>query len=176
MLSRRALIVFVGLCVYLSTAGSSAAPPAEPATVDLKVVTYEGLGEAVRAQKGKILVVDIWATWCPPCIKMMPHLIEMQRKYEKDGVAVMTLTLDEPDQKELAIKLLGRAKASGPNVLLNEKADVWRKKLGMNGPPAVFIFDRDGKRVAKLNSDDPDKPYDHEDVEKIVKDLLQAKP
>jgi hypothetical protein len=107
---------------------------------------------------------------------MLPHLVEMQQKYGKDGLVVMTLSLDELDQKEAALKFLREKKVTGPNFLLDEKPEFWQSKLKINGPPAAFIFDREGKRAVKVDSDDPAKPYTHEDVEKAVKDLLRAKP
>jgi peroxiredoxin len=106
----------------------------------------------------------------------MPHLVEMQRKYAKDGLVVMTVTVDSPDRKDAALKFLRDEKATGPNFLLDEESEFWQTKWKINGPPAAFVFDREGKRARKFDSDDPDKPYDHMDVEKVVKELLGTKP
>ena len=60
--SRRALIVLLGMFVY-SVSRPCAAPPEKPAPIELKVVKYDALEEAVRAQKGRVLVVDVWAEY-----------------------------------------------------------------------------------------------------------------
>jgi hypothetical protein len=60
--SRRALIVLLGMFVY-SLTRPSAAPPEKPAAIELKIVKYDALEEAVRAQKGRVLLVDVWAEY-----------------------------------------------------------------------------------------------------------------
>jgi len=169
------LIVLSASFVLLMTDRPHAAPPSAE-TVELKVVKYDELEAAVRAQKGRVVVVDVWADFCVPCKKMLPFLLEMQRKYAKDGLTVITVSVDEPAKSGDALKFLQKINGPGPNFLLNEKVEFWQKKWKINGPPAAFVFDRDGKRAMKFDSDDPDKPYDHEDVEKVVKELLRAKP
>jgi thiol-disulfide isomerase/thioredoxin len=173
---RRVLIALIAALLGSPMDRPSAAPPADTATVELKVIRYDEMEAIVRAQKGRVVVVDFWADYCLTCKKGMPYLVEMQKKYGSEGLVLMTITLDALDRKEAALKFLQEKKVTGPNFLLNEKVEFWQGKLKINGPPAAFIFDRDGKRAVKFDSDDPDKPYDHEDVEKTVKELLKAKP
>src|SRR6478736_5674899 len=45
--------------------------------------------------RGKIVVLNFWATWCPPCVDEMPSLVEMQRKLEKSGVTVLAVSVDD---------------------------------------------------------------------------------
>ncbi len=103
----------------------------------------------------------------------MPHLVEMQKKYSKEGLVVITVSLDGLDQKDAALKFLKDTKVIGPNFLLDEKQEFWQDKLKILGPPAAFVFDRAGKRAMKFDSDNA---YDHADVEKVVKELVGAKP
>ena len=75
-----------------------------------------------------------------------------------------------------ALKFLQEKKAGFPNYLLNESETVWQPRLGFNGPPAVFVFDRQGRRVGTFTHNDPKKPYSHEkDVVPLVEKLLKAK-
>ena len=97
----------------------------------------------------------------------------MREKYAKDGLVVMTVSVDTPDRKDAALNVLQANKVMGPNFLLDEETEFWQKKWKIDGPPAVFVFDREGKRAMKF---DDDKPYDHTDVEKVVKELLRTKP
>src|SRR4051812_42428760 len=100
-----------------------------------------------------------------------PHLVQMHQRYAKDGVACLSVTVDEMDQREAALKFLKAKGAAFPNYLLDEDIAVWQAKWAIMGPPAVFVFDRTGKQAGKFDSDSSkDSPYT--EVEKLVKKLL----
>ena len=61
------------------------APPRPGKAVALAAVDYDGLGKAIRGLRGKVVVVDIWATWCPPCKREFPELVKLHDKYAADG-------------------------------------------------------------------------------------------
>ena len=72
----------------------------------------------------------------------------MHRKYSKDGFAAVSVSLDDPKDERLMAnvrKFLTNQKAAFTNVVLNEKAEVWQAKLKFDGPPCVFVFNREGK-------------------------------
>ncbi len=97
----------------------------------------------------------------------------MQKKYAGDGLAAVSVSLDDADEKETkakVLKFLTKQNAVFTNLLLTDAPEVWRKRLDIAGPPAVFIYDRDGKLVKKF-----DDEVKHEEVEKIVSGLLKKK-
>jgi thiol-disulfide isomerase/thioredoxin len=156
-------------------------PPSQPATrtsqkpndaIQLDVIKYPQLVEAVKAHKGKVVVVDVWATFCIPCKKEFPHLVELHRDLASAGVVCMSVTIDEKDKVEAALKFLREQGATFPNYLLDEDAAVWQEKWAINGVPAVFVFARDGKQAAKFDSD-ADKEFSYKDVRKKVEELLK---
>jgi hypothetical protein len=100
----------------------------------------------------------------------------MHKKYARDGVVVMTVSVDDVDSKDGALAFLKKVKATTRNYLLKEEPEFWQKKWQITAPPALFIFDRDGKRAAKFDSDDSEKKYNHEEIEKSLVELLRAKP
>jgi thiol-disulfide isomerase/thioredoxin len=142
-------------------------------TTQLNVVKYQQLVDAVKAQKGKIVVVDVWATFCIPCKKEFPHLVELHRDLAQAGVVCMSVTIDEKDKLDAALKFLQAQGATFPNYLLDEDPAVWQEKWGINGVPAVFVFGRDGKQAAKFDSDDENKTFTYKDVRKKVDELLK---
>jgi hypothetical protein len=95
----------------------------------------------------------------------------MHRKYAKDGVVCMSVSLDEKVDKELALKFLRAQRATFPNYLLDEEIEAWQEQLKIAGPPMVFVYDRDGQRVARFG----DKGFTYADVEKVVRQLLDRK-
>jgi hypothetical protein len=100
----------------------------------------------------------------------------MHRKYGSQGVVCLSVSVDQPTMRDKALGFLKEQQADFPNYWLNEEAPVWQERFNINGPPAVFVFDRDGRRAGKFDTSDPDKPYTYADVEALVKELLKAKP
>ncbi len=93
---------------------------------------------------GKVIIVDFWATWCPPCTKEIPHFIELQEKY-KNEVQFIGLNVGE---KESQIKEF--VKSMGINYIIGYSNDNIEKLFGgINGLPTTFIIGKDGKVKAK---------------------------
>ncbi len=98
----------------------------------------------------------------------------MQQKFREQGLVCMSVSVDPADNKPQALDFLKAQKALFPNFWLDEEFEVWSQKLNITSPPALFVFDRAGRRAGKFYA--PDKEYTDEDVEKLVQQLLQAKP
>jgi cytochrome oxidase Cu insertion factor (SCO1/SenC/PrrC family) len=97
----------------------------------------------------------------------------MQKKHAKDDVVAVSVSLDNPGDdgvKEKVQKYLTSQKAAFTNLILDEKIEVWQKKLKIEGPPCVFVFDREGKVAKKFDSGEK-----YDEVEKLVIDLLKKK-
>jgi hypothetical protein len=97
----------------------------------------------------------------------------MHDKYSKDGLAAISCALDDPTNKktrEKLLKFLEEKKADFTNLWLNEKSEDWQEQLKIDGPPAVFVFDRDGKPAKKFTED-----FTYADVEKVVAELMKKK-
>ncbi len=93
---------------------------------------------------GKVIVVDFWATWCPPCTKEIPHFIELQEKY-KNEVQFIGLNVGE---KESEIKEF--IKSMGINYIIGYSNEKIEKSFGgISGLPTTFIIGKDGKIKAK---------------------------
>src|SRR5437879_8306388 len=122
-------------------------------------VTFKDLNgkDATLAQyKGKVVLVNFWATWCDPCYIEIPWLMEMQQKYEAKGFTVVGISMDEEGQSAVA------------PFLAKERFNVNGQKLPMNYPivigndevadkfgallcyPTSFLISRDGKIVKKV--------------------------
>src|SRR5690242_1877561 len=76
---------------------SSVACPADakPARMDFTMKNHQGMDVALSSFKGKVLLIDFWATWCGPCKVEIPHFIEFQNKYGKDGLQIVGITIDD---------------------------------------------------------------------------------
>lgn len=94
----------------------------------------------------------------------------MQKKYATDSLAAVSVSLDDPSDaklKEKVVKFLESQHATFTNLILEEKPEVWQNKLKFDGPPCVFVFDRDGKWTKFEGG------FEYTDVENLVKKLLK---
>ena len=91
--------------------------------------------------KGKPAIVEFWATWCPPCRATIPHLNEINKKYQDKGLVVVGITSE--DKK--TVQTFRKSTPMEYNVALDKK-DIG-EKLGVSGIPHAFLVDKDGKIV-----------------------------
>ncbi len=109
--------------------------------------TYEGKTTKLSdyVGKGKFVLADFWASWCPPCRKEIPNLINVHNKFKGDKFTVLGVaTWDEPDDTKTAIKELG---INYPQMLNAQKAG--SDAYGIQGIPEIILFAPDGKIVAR---------------------------
>jgi thiol-disulfide isomerase/thioredoxin len=174
-----ALCLVSSLVYGLMPRGSIAADDLKsPGAIKMESLNWTQFKERIASNKQvKFTLVDVWATTCGPCKENFPHLVQMHQKYAGKGLAVMSLSLDDPtDTKAIASAeaFLNEKKAAFTNVLLNEEYGDGFDKLHISAIPAVILFGTDGKEMKRFTMDDPDHQFTYEQVEKEVSVLLQA--
>jgi thiol-disulfide isomerase/thioredoxin len=122
-------------------AGSGAEAPSTPFLV--------GGGERTLADyRGKALVVNLWATWCAPCVKEMPALNRLSETVEADGIAVLPLSADREGapvvEKFYAVNGIGHLP-----VMIDRMGKVARA-LAAPGLPTTVLYDREAKEVGRV--------------------------
>jgi thiol-disulfide isomerase/thioredoxin len=146
--------------------------------VKLERLTWNQLQKRLANPDVKYTMVDAWSTTCGPCKENFPHVVAMNKKFASKGLAVISLSLDDPTKKAAvaeAERFLKQNNATFTNILLDEAEGEGFDKLNINAIPAVFIYGPDGKEVKRFTMDDPDKQFTYDEVEKAVADLLDAK-
>lgn len=88
-----------------------------------------------------IYLLDVWATWCPPCRRTIPDLINVQKKYASKGVTVIGLSVDTVPDKDLSAFV----KKAGINYPIARAGDTLKYLPPVRGIPTMFIVDRNGK-------------------------------
>jgi peroxiredoxin len=91
---------------------------AEP--VELKSIDAAGVKELAKNDGKNLRLVNVWATWCPPCLNEMPELVTMNRMYRKRGFEMVTISMDAPEKKALALEKLTGLHASSANYIFAE--------------------------------------------------------
>src|SRR5262249_50100053 len=91
----------------------------EPVT--LEEIDDAGVAKLVKNDTKQLLVINVWASWCGPCVAELPEFVTMNRMYRRRAFRLVTLCLDEPDKKEAALKVLREQKAALTNYLVRTK-------------------------------------------------------
>jgi len=110
---------------------------------DFSLMDVSGQRRNVSEWKGKVLAINFWATWCPPCLEEIPHFIKLQEKYGHQGLQFLGIALEGVDE------VLGFANEHGINypLLVGEQEVIkLAGKFGnhMGGLPYTVILDRNG--------------------------------
>lgn len=144
-------------------AAESTAVGAQAPEIDLP--SPDGKNIKLSSLKGKVVLIDFWASWCGPCRMEMPNVVNTYNKFKNKGFTVYSVSLDkEANAWKNSIKSLGM-------IWENHVSDLkyWQceaaQRYGVNGIPATFLLDKEGKIVA-TNLRGPD-------LEKKVAELLK---
>jgi len=107
---------------------------------------------AITAAKGKVVLIDCWATWCGPCVASFPQLVHKHEKYGSRGLTVISVSVDDPSNADEVNSFLKKQNATFQNFQVDFKESTvqqgLRDRLGYKGGiPHAALFDRTGKRV-----------------------------
>jgi peroxiredoxin len=115
--------------------------PAPP----FKVVSTSGQSITLANYKGYVLVMDFFATWCPPCREAIPHLIELSSKYNKQGLQVLGLSADE-DGEKVVREFVAEKRITYPVALAGESL---MTDYGLRSIPTMYVINKKGIIVEK---------------------------
>jgi len=135
--------VVLAACVALA-AGLVAAAPAVPSASgapDFTLPSLDGPNLRLQEQRGQVVMINFWATWCGPCREEMPHLSRLYDKYRPSGFTVFAINIDEEPQK--AARLAKQLGMRFP-VLLDTDKKVSRL-YDLSAMPSTVLIDRDGR-------------------------------
>ena len=142
-------VLFAGALLALAIPGfrpffrSSAADASKAPVWELKDLD----GKLVKSSDfdGKVVILDFWATWCPPCKAEIPGFIELQKKYGEKGLVVVGVSLDERGPSVVK-QFMSQFGMNYPVVMGNIQT---MEDFGGKAIPTTFVIDRSGKIVAK---------------------------
>jgi len=112
--------------------------------------TFPGLdGKKVSLSnyKGKVVLVNIWATWCPPCVDEMPSMEKLYRKFKGQNFEILAVSIDEPGLKAVA-PFMKKSNLTFPALIDSEGAI--KAVYGITGIPESFIVDQQGILIKKI--------------------------
>jgi thiol-disulfide isomerase/thioredoxin len=145
----QASIAFVVIVVLFAIGYYFLAPRPVVATPDDAIATasfydLEDKVQPLAQWKGKVLVVNFWGTWCPPCRAEIPEFIRFQKQYDKQGIQLVGIAIDQKSKAQAYASEIG----INYSILLGDLAGIdLAKRLGNvnGGLPYTVIVDRNGK-------------------------------
>ena len=149
--------------------------PAQPPEVSLVVADHAFYEKVLAGKRGEVVLVDFWATWCVPCRKSFPQTVELHEKYAGSGLEVVSVSMDDADAHEAAVEFLKEQNARFTNLRSAQGAEaeaVEAFEIEGGAIPHYKLYDRQGKLVKVFTSGDPDRTFEHADIEAAVRELL----
>ncbi|MEZ5420350.1 MAG: TlpA disulfide reductase family protein [Vicinamibacterales bacterium] len=137
-MTRRGLTVL--LCVLGLAAAGAAQEPARPAP-PLDLPAADGSAVSLASLRGKVVLVDVWASWCAPCKAAFPEYDRLHKEYRERGFEVLAVNVDER-RADADRFLAGRTPAM---TVVFDPAGVAPERLGVRGMPTSFLIDRRGQ-------------------------------
>lgn len=129
---------------------------------DMSWTGFDGTVQKVKDLQGKVVILDFWATYCPPCIEEIPHLMELKSRYA-DDLAVIGLHVggeeDQPKVPEFVERLKITYPLAYPEDMLTSY--IFGQDTAI---PQTAIFDRSGKLIKKITGFDPAIKKDLDDT------------
>ena len=111
---------------------------------DFTLTDLNGKAWTLKGQRGKVVVLNFWATWCPPCRKEMPDLDGLYQRFKDQGLVILAIS----DEEAVKVKpFVAQERVSYP-VLLDPGRKV-NELFQIEGIPKTFVYDRSGKLVAQ---------------------------
>jgi peroxiredoxin len=111
---------------------------------DFTLTDLEGKPWSLKSLQGKVVLVNFWATWCPPCRKEMPDLESLNKQFQKQGLVILAISDEDASKVKTFIAEQGISYA----VLLDPGRKV-NTLFHVMGIPKTFIYDRSGKLAAE---------------------------
>lgn len=168
ILNRRIIIallfitVLIGLFTSLTFSADNVAP-------DFELKDLEGKRVSFKDFKGKVVLLNFWATWCAPCRAEMPSLENLYRSFKGKGLVVIGVSVDNSDN---SVRSFVRQKKITFPILLDSKKEVSFDDYGVIGLPVTFLIDQKGIIVEKVFGE---RQWDSEEIKEKIKRLLEGR-
>jgi len=146
-MARRLLLLTLAALVITSCSKGDIGHSLSGGAPDFRLPAVDGSMVSMSDYNGKVVLVDFWATWCPPCQEMIPILSKLHKNYSEEGLVILGVSLDRDGLGELGTfvheKMIPYKVVMGDNRISNAFG-------GVSSIPTLYLVDRDGRLVRKL--------------------------
>jgi len=143
----RIIAAVLTAATLLAAPASAQKSDAKRANLNFSFKNIDGQKVSLTAFKGKVILLDFWATWCVPCKQEIPGFIDLQKKYGGRGLQILGVSVD--DSLKMAKEYATGMKMNYPVLLAEGKEDILKAYDPIPSIPVSIIIDRDGRIVAR---------------------------
>ena len=170
--SLRFLPLAAVLALVIALAGCNSSEGTKPggsAGVVAQPIAVDSIVQGLEQMKGKVVVLDLWATWCGPCRMEIPSFIKLQDKYKAQGLEIIGVSLDpitRGGNAEVVGKFMQDNKINYTIWLVNNPNALMKYPTGQ-GIPTTYVIDRNGRTVKQYVGVQPEAVFEND-----IKSLL----
>lgn len=136
----------------------------------LGLVDLEGKTRTLKEFAGKVVLVNFWASWCPPCRREMPS---MERLYQRlKGEPFVVLAVDQYEKPDMVFAFTGELDPQPTFPILLDTSGEVSRAWGVQGIPTSFLVDKRGRVVYRAVGG---RDFEHPEMERLVRDLMLEK-
>jgi len=161
---KRLLVISMAALIIAGCSGGDSGQGLSGGAPDFKLPAVDGSMVSMSDYLGKVVLVDFWATWCPPCQEMIPVLSDLHKAYSGKGLVILGISLDNEGLGKLGTfvheKMIPYKVVMGDRRISNAFG-------GVSSIPTLYIVDREGRLVRKLTG-----AHSYGELEEQVKKYL----
>jgi thiol-disulfide isomerase/thioredoxin len=125
--------------------------------------------ESILAKyKGKLILIDFWATWCAPCRKEMPYLQKLMQNYPKDEIIFLSISIERETQTWQKYVIANNTEISNNYLMIDQEKSSFIKQFGINSIPRYMLIDKEGQ-IINPEAPNPSDPKLKEQIDKNLK-------
>ena len=138
------------------------------AAPDFSLPDMDGEKHALSDYRGKVVMLNFWATWCPPCRREMPSMQRLYEKYSERGLVVVAVNqFEDPD---LVFEFTGRLSLEPTFPILFDRESRVSEQFKVKGLPTTYLLDKQGRIHYRAIGG---REFDHPEVEALIEGLLE---
>ncbi|MGE0583035.1 MAG: TlpA family protein disulfide reductase [Steroidobacteraceae bacterium] len=167
-----AAAVAAAVGALLASPAGAVAPATDATPAAIPTVDAAGLRRLLDARHGKVVVLNLWATWCAPCLREIPDLVRLEKEFGPRGVALVGVSMDEPGDGARVAAFHAKYFPAFPTWLRTEREldaiasvvdPAWNEVL-----PTTYLLGRDGKVARRVQG-----AKTHEEFRALIAGILQ---
>ncbi len=173
----KAVLALLALCLGVSVTAIAEPPPlghelsvveTMPEAPNFTLADMDGEQHSLSDFRGRTVMLNFWGTWCPPCVREMPSMERLYRKYKDKGFTV--IAVNQFESEDMVFEFTGRLSIEPTFPILFDKESRASELYRVKGLPTTYLIDKAGKiRYRAMGG----REFDHPEVEKVIEGLLE---